>query len=147
MPLVIQPDFTAVSVAKLLVLCTYWRWQDNPLADAEHTQDEVNALWDELYDDLQDARYDTRHQGVRTSIPNRIHHTWERNYEVDVRVINLGDGRGLALNNVTGGGKHGVPEAFPWWQEAWFVKHTGTTTVVKHTYEDIPEVKDVPATK
>lgn len=147
MPLVIQPGFTPTQVGQLLVLRTYWRWQDSPLYDAEHTAAEIQDYWDALYDDLQDARYDTRHHGIETSIRNRIHHTWERNYDVETRVIHLGDGRGLAYNYVTGGGKHGDPDSFPWWNEAWFVKCTGTKTVTTHTYEDIPEVKSAPATE
>jgi hypothetical protein len=144
MPLVIQPDFSALNVAKLLILRTYWRWNDSPLADAEHTQTEVNAYWDELYDDLQDARYDTRHQGTRVSsadVPERIHFSWSRNYEVDTHVIHLDDKRGLAFNYVTGGGKHGDPDSYPWWQEAWFVTCTGseTVSVTTYSYKDIPD--------
>lgn len=87
-----------------------------------------------------------RYHGNHVSdIRTRIHPSWERHYDVEVRVINLGDDRGLAYNYVSGGGKLGEPDAYKWWTEAWFVKCTGTKTVTAHTYEDIPEVKDEPA--
>lgn len=138
---------TAQQTAQLIILRLYYLWQDSPWKDAEFTAEEIAQHWADNLDDLQDARNEAKYQGAVVpydQVRNRIHHTWERNYEVDVRVINLEDGRGLALNNVTGGGKHGEPTAYPWFDECWFVKHTGTTTVVKHTYEDIPEVKDEP---
>ena len=149
MPVLINPEFSALSVAKLLVLRTYWGWANSPWVDAEFTEAEIAQHWDDNFDDLQDARYDTRHHGAAVSIPNRIHHTWERNYEVSTRVIFLGNGLGLAYNYVTGGGKHGNPDDFPWWQECWFVKHTHTQERITHThvYEDIPEVKDEPASE
>lgn len=149
--LLLPADATAAQVAQLLILRDYWRGQGNPWKDAEFTPQEIAQHWDDNYDAMLNINGIDEAKYMADVVPydqvrNRIHHTWERNYDVNVRVFNLGDGRGLAFNNVTGGGKHGEPDAYPWWQEAWFVTCTGTTTVVKHSYEDIPEVKDEPAT-
>lgn len=141
MPLVIQPGLTPQQVGQLLILRTYWRWENDPMADAELTAAEIAQFYDDLGEDdlLIDAFNDTRHQGTASDIPTRIHFSWTRNYEVDTHVIHLDDQRGLAFNYVTGGGKHGEPDAYPWIDEAWFVKCTGTQTVTTHTYEDIPD--------
>lgn len=142
-------QLTAQQTAQLLILRDFWRGQGNPWKDAEFTAAEIQQHWDDNQGNLENLSIFNEAKYQADVVPYdqvkpRIHYSWERNYEVDVRVFNLGDGRGLALNNVTGGGKHGVPDAYPWWTECWFVKHTGTTTVVKHTYEDIPEVPDAP---
>ena len=139
---------TATQLAQYLILKQYWTWQKSPWADAEFTAAELEQHWADLEDDLQDARNDVRHHGSYVpDIPTRIHYTWTRNFEAEVYVIHLDDGRGLAYNHVTGGGKHGEPDAYAWWKEAWFVQCTGTKTVTTHTYEDIPEVKSAPATE
>lgn len=150
--LLLPANATAEQVAQLLVLRTYWGWEKSPWADAEFTVAEIEQHYTELTtgeddDVLQDARNDTRHHGQRTSIHERAHHSWSRNFDVAVRVIHLEDGRGLAYNYVTGGGKHGNPDDYQWVGEAWFVTCTGTQTVTTYTYEDIPEVQDESATE
>lgn len=140
---------SASQVAQLLILRNFWASNDNPWKDAEFTPAELEQQWQDNWGDIENfgVQNDVRYHGTRVpydQVRPRIHPTWERHYDVEVRVINLGDDRGLAYNYVSGGGKHGDPDSFPWFNEAWFVKCTGTKTVTTHTYKDIPEVKDEP---
>lgn len=56
----------------------------------------------------------------------------------------LPDGRALAFCEMSGGGKHGEPNAYPWVQEAEFIKVTGVQERVIKTYSfgDIPEADE-----
>lgn len=138
---------TAPQTAQLLILRDLWVGQDSPWKDAELTSKELAQHWDDNWDDIENlgCQNNVRHEGddmPYSVVKNRIHHSWERHYDVIAKVIHLGDGYGLAYNFVSGGGKHGEPDAYKWWTEAWFVTCTGTRTTIQHTYEDIPEVPD-----
>jgi hypothetical protein len=140
-------SLTAMQTARLLILREFWIGKDSPWADAELTGEEIDQHWADNWDDIENigGQNDMRYRGQRVphnDVKNRIHHSWERHYDVEVRVIHLGDDRGLAYHYVSGGGKHGDPDAYTWWTEAWFVKCTGTKTVTTHTYEDIPEAPE-----
>lgn len=93
----------------------------------------------ELYIGNTDARNEVRHEGVKTKLVTRIHHSWERNYEVEVHAIPITEDKALAFNFVEGGGKHGEPESYPWEDQCWFVKITGIKTVVITTFAEIEE--------
>jgi hypothetical protein len=131
---------TAKQEAQRLILAHWGQWQSIEELIVDIPEDQIDTLWDKHCDDLQDSRNEVRWQGDEVSeIKSRAHYTWGRNYDVDVRVIKLPGDKGLAYNFMSGGGKHGEPEAYPWWDEAWFVEVTGTVTTVRHTYADIPE--------
>lgn len=133
-------QLSAKQTAQRLILAHWGNWQDIEELKGEISPEMLEQFWDEYGDDECESRNEVRWHGDETSnINTRIHYSWSRNYDVEVRVINLGDGNGLAYNFVSGGGKHGDPDAYPWWDEAWFVKCTGAKTVVTHTYEDIAE--------
>lgn len=136
---------TANQEAKRLILAQLGQWsQEEKLLDAI-PDDQIESLWEQWQDDLTDARNEVRHAGQEsTEIFSRAHYSWERNYDVEVRVILLSSGKGLAYNFMSGGGKYGEPESYPWWNEAWFVEKTGTVTTVRHTFKDIPEENPEP---
>lgn len=93
----------------------------------------------ELYIGDTDARNEVRHGGDETELATRIDRSWERNYEVEVHAIPITEDKALAFNYVYGGGKHGEPAAYPWEDECWFVKITGTKTVVITSFAEIEE--------
>lgn len=92
-----------------------------------------------------DAINEVRYEAEAVSgIREWCHYSWGRNYEVDVKAFILPDGRALAFCEISGGGKHGEPNAYPWVQEAKFIKVTGVQERVIKTYsfEDIPEADE-----
>lgn len=93
-------------------------------------------------DAINEVRYEA--EEVR-GIASWCHYSWERNYEVDVKAFILPDGRALAFCEMSGGGKHGEPNAYPWVEEAKFIKVSGVEERVIRTYtfEDIPEASEV----
>lgn len=92
-----------------------------------------------------DAINEVRYEAEAVSgIREWCHYSWGRNYEVDVKAFILPDGRALAFCEMSGGGKHGEPNAYPWVQEAKFIKVTGVQERVIKTYsfEDIPKADE-----
>ena len=84
-----------------------------------------------------DARSEVRHSGYSAhNVSTRIHYSWERHYDVSVSAIPLTDKLALAFNYVEGGGKHGEPDAYKWYNECWFVDITGTKQVTYFTFAD-----------
>lgn len=101
-------------------------------------------LIDSLFDDHDhdDAINEVRYGAVDVpGIASWCHYSWERNYEVEVKAFILPDGRALAFCEMSGGGKHGEPNAYPWVDEAKFIKVSGVEERVVKTYrfEEIPE--------
>lgn len=137
-------ELTATQEAQRLILKHWGNWQQIEELLAPISGDQIESLWDKYSEeDIQDAINEVRWHGDEVvGINTRFHYSWGRHYDVEVRVISLNEGTGLAYNFVSGGGKHGEPESYPWWQEAWYVKCTGTKTVVTNTYEDIPAQED-----
>lgn len=93
-----------------------------------------------------DAINEVRYEAEAVSgIPEWCHYSWGRNYEVDVKAFILPDGRALAFCEMSGGGKHGEPNAYPWVNEAKFIKVAGVEERVINTYkfEEIPEAAGV----
>ncbi|MBX8621687.1 hypothetical protein K4754_06565 [Pseudomonas glycinae] len=93
-------------------------------------------------DAINEVRYEA--EEVR-GIASWCHYSWERNYEVDVKAFILPDGRALAFCVMSGGGKHGQPNAYPWVEEAKFIKVSGVEKRVIRTYtfEEIPDASEV----
>lgn len=93
-------------------------------------------------DAINEVRYEA--EEVR-GIASWCHYSWERNYEVDVKAFILPDGRALAFCEMSGGGKHGEPNAYPWVEEAKFIRVSGVEERVIRTYrfEDITEASEV----
>ena len=100
----------------------------------------LDSLFDENdHDDaINEVRYEAEDVG---GIASWCHYSWSRNYEVDVKAFILPDGRALAFCEMSGGGKHGEPTAYPWVDEAKFIKVSGIEERVVKTYkfEEIPE--------
>lgn len=116
---------------------------DNALL-ASAPGDLLDSLFDE--NDHDDAINEARYSAVDApGVPSWCHYSWERNYEVDVKAFILPDGRALAFCEMSGGGKHGEPNAYPWVEEAKFIKVSGVEERVIKTYkfEDISEVVEV----
>jgi hypothetical protein len=105
-------------------------------------------LLDTLFDENEhdDAINEVRYGAEEVcGIPSWCHSSWERNYEVNVKAFILPDGRALAFCEMSGGGKHAEPNAYPWVHEAKFIKVSGVEERVIKTYkfEDIPEISEV----
>ncbi|WP_296267374.1 hypothetical protein [Pseudomonas sp. UBA6562] len=92
-----------------------------------------------------DAINEVRYGAVDVSgIAEWCHYSWGRNYEVDVKALILPDGRALAFCEMSGGGKFGEPNAYPWVKEAKFIKVTDVKERVIKTYkfEEIPDAAE-----
>lgn len=102
--------------------------------------DLLDSLFDHNAHD--DAINEVRYGAVDVpGIASWCHYSWERSYEVDVKAFILPDGRALAFCEMSGGGKHGEPDAYPWVDEAKFIKVSGVEERVVKTYkfEEMPE--------
>lgn len=102
--------------------------------------EDLDQLYDESSQD--DAVNEVRYGAVSANgIPSWCHYSWGRNYEVDVMAFVLPDGRALAFCQMSGGGKHGEPDSYPWVDEARFIRVSGVEERVIKTYkfEDVPE--------
>lgn len=111
---------------------------------ASMSGEDLDQLYDESSHD--DAVNEVRYSAVDApGIPSWCHYSWGRNYEVDVKAFILPDGRALAFCEMSGGGKHGEPDAYPWVKEAKFIKVSGVEERLIKTYkfEDIPETSGV----
>ncbi|MGH8382585.1 hypothetical protein [Pseudomonas sp.] len=89
-----------------------------------------------------DAINEVRYEAEAVSgIPEWCHYSWGRNYEVDVKAFILPDGRALAFCQMSGGGKHGDPDAYPWVDEAKFINVSGKTerVIIEYQFEEIQE--------
>jgi hypothetical protein len=145
---------TASQLAKLLVMhhgidafgYKYDSLRDAPnglvtLEDlASMSGEELDQLYDESSHD--DAINEVRYGAVDVpGIASWCHYSWERNYEVEVKAFILPDGRALAFCEMSGGGKHGEPDAYPWVEEAKFIKVSGVEerTVKTYKFEEIPD--------
>lgn len=148
-------SLTASQLAKLLVMhhgIDAFGYKYDSLRDAPNglvTLDDLASMSgediDKLYDESShdDAVNEVRYGAVDVpGLASWCHHSWERNYEVDVKAFVLPDGRALAFCEMSGGGKHGEPNAYPWVEEAKFIKVAGIEERVIKTYkfEEIPEV-------
>lgn len=133
--------FTPKQVAKLLILRTLWRWeQKGDLLGRVFEPDAVDDMFHSgiEQDILTDAINETRHQGeYAKGVNDWVHHSWIRHYDVNVHAFPLSNTKALAWNYVSGGGKYGNPETYPWYSEPRFVEITGTQTITIRTYEEI----------
>jgi hypothetical protein len=150
---------TASQMAKLLVMRKglqfgyAYTFTDDDGQDSNIDNAFLSAAPGELLDTLfeenehDDAINEVRYEAedVR-GIPAWCHYSWERNYEVDVKAFILPDGRALAFCEMSGGGKHGDPDAYPWVDEAKFIKVAGVEERIIKTYkfEDLPETPEAP---
>lgn len=145
---------SAIQLAKLLVMreglefgYAYTYTDDDGLdtdIDAAFLAAAPGELIDTLFDDNEhdDAINEVRYWAEDVAgVPSWCHYSWGRNYDVQVKAFILPDGRALAFCEMSGGGKHGEPDAYPWVQEAKFIKVTGKTerVIVEYQFEDIPE--------
>lgn len=79
------------------------------------TEDEVEELWDENYDEVQDIKYEFREGQVETNIPSE----YSRCYESNSVAAQCPDGAWVGWTYWYGGGKHGEPEAIDWMEYAY----------------------------
>lgn len=79
------------------------------------TEDEVEELWDENYDEVQDIKYEFREGQVETNIPCE----YSRHYESNSVAAQCPDGTWVGWTYWYGGGKHGEPEAIEWIEHAY----------------------------
>jgi len=149
---------TASQLAKLLVMhhgidvfgYKYGSLRDAPngLVTLEDLALMSGEALDKLYDESShdDAVNEVRYSAVDApSINSWCHYSWERNYDVDVKAFILPDGRALAFCEMSGGGRHGEPNSYPWVEEAKFIKVSDVEERVIKTYkfEEIQEAPEV----
>ena len=149
---------TAPQLAKLLVMRKGLQFgYDYTFTDDDGQDTTIDAgflaaapgeLLDSLFEENahDDAINEVRYEAVGVSgIASWCHYSWERNYEVDVKAFILPDGRALAFCEMSGGGKHGEPDAYPWVDEAKFIKVSGVEERVIKTYkfEQLPAESEV----
>jgi hypothetical protein len=149
---------TASQLAKLLVMRKglefgyAYTFTDDDGQDSNIDNGFLSAAPGELLDTLfdknehDDAINEVRYEAEEVrGIASWCHYSWERNYEVDVKAFILPDGRALAFCVMSGGGKHGQPNAYPWVEEAKFIKVSGVEKRVIRTYtfEEIPDASEV----
>jgi hypothetical protein len=100
----------------------------------------IDSIFDENeHDDaINEVRYDAEDAH---GISEWAHYSWNRNYEVDVKAFILPDGRALAFCEMSGGGKFGEPDSYPWVDEAKFIKVAGfEEKIIKiYKFEEIQE--------
>lgn len=103
----------------------------------------LDSIFDENeHDDaINEARYEA---SDAPGVAAWCHYSWSRNYEIDVKAFILSDGRALAFCEMSGGGKHGDPDSYPWVDEAKFIKVAGVEERVIRTYKfaEIEETAD-----
>lgn len=143
-------ELTASQLAKLLVMRKglafgyVYTAPDDATVDLPYLAAAPGELLDSVFDDnshddaINEVRYEAEDVG---GIASWCHYSWERNYEVDVKAFILPDGRALAFCEMSGGGKHGEPSAYPWVEEAKFIKVAGVEerTVKTYKFEEIPD--------
>lgn len=147
-------DLTASQLAKLLVMRKGLQFgYDYTFTDDDGQSTSVDLaflaaapgeLLEVLFEENEhdDATNEVRYEAEAVNgIPEWCHYSWGRNYEVDVKAFILPDGRALAFCEMSGGGKHGEPNAYPWVNEAKFIKVTGVEERVIKTYR-FEEIKD-----
>ena len=79
------------------------------------TEEEIEDLWDENYDEVQDAKYEFREGQTETNIPCE----YSRHYESSSVAAQCPDGTWVGWTYWYGGGKHGEPEAIDWIEHAY----------------------------
>lgn len=79
------------------------------------TEEEIEDLWDENYDEVQDYKYEFREGQVETDIPCES----SRHYESSSVAAKCPDGTWVGWTYWYGGGKHGEPEAIDWIEHAY----------------------------
>lgn len=79
------------------------------------TEEDVEELWDENYDEVQDIEYEFREGQLETNIPSES----SRHYESSSVAAQCPDGSWVGWTYWYGGGKHGDPELIDWMQYAY----------------------------
>lgn len=79
------------------------------------TEEKIEDLWDENYDEVQDCKYEFREGEVETNIPCES----SRHYESNSVAAQCPDGTWVGWTYWYGGGKHGEPEAIDWIEHAY----------------------------
>jgi hypothetical protein len=147
-------ELTAVQLAKLLVMRKGLEFGYGYTVTDDDGQDTAvdlaflatapGELIENIFDESEhdDAINEVRYEAEDVNgITSWCHYSWQRNYEVDVKAFILADGRALAFCEMSGGGKHGEPDSYPWVEEAKFIKVSGVQERVVRTYqfEPMPE--------
>lgn len=81
----------------------------------EITAENVDEMFSDFYDELQDTISEFRCGSVETNIPA----DWSRHYESKSVATQLPDGAWIGWTYWYGGGKHGEPEAVDWMDDAY----------------------------
>ena len=81
----------------------------------EITEENIDSIFEDFEDELQDDIYLFREGDVETDIPC----DWSRHYESKSVASKMVDGSWVGWTYWYGGGKHGEPESIPWMNEAY----------------------------
>jgi len=82
----------------------------------EITSDNIDEVWDDNDDLVQDELYEFREGEVETGIPSK---NYSRHYECHEVASQMVDGSWVGWTYWYGGGKHGEPEAVDWMDSAY----------------------------
>lgn len=111
---------TPVQKLKALIINRFMEMEGLPprVIDAEN----VDAVFDADYDDMQDAREEIRggrcNTGLTTEYRGELRGA-HRNYECDEVAMQAPDGTWIGWTNWHGGGKHSEPSSIPWVEYAY----------------------------
>lgn len=102
---------------KYCILAQYFLNEKEEEIDIHLTQDGVEELWDEYYDQIYDDGYisEFREGEVETNVPCE----YSRHYESKAVAAQLPNGEWVGWTYWYGGGKHGEPEAVDWMNHAY----------------------------
>ncbi len=82
------------------------------------TPEQVDATWNDLDDDFEDAKSEFRSSGTSTNLPCES----SRHYSSEAVAAKMLDGTWVGWTYWFGGGKHGEPEAIDWMADAYEVE-------------------------
>ena len=86
-------------------------------AEVEIDPENIDELWEDLCDELQDVKYEFREGEVETDLPCES----SRHYESYSVAAKVPTGKWIGWTYWYGGGKHGCPEEIDWMEVAYFL--------------------------
>ena len=95
------------------------------------TAEQIDELWDEDSDAINEAKYEFRSSGIPTpELPTPS----TRHFEVDAVAAQYIDGTWVGWLYWHGGGKHAEPEAIDWMEDAYDLKVIETKTITVNVF-------------
>ncbi len=106
-----KPEFKI----KYCILADYFCCELEGTLPDNLSEEEVEELWDEHYENLYDTKYEFRNGQVETDVPC----DYSRHYESKSVAAKCPNGEWVGWTYWYGGGKHGEPESIDWIEYAY----------------------------